>query len=152
MSTVWRCLKAFHPQYMRDKQQLEDYKTGRADILTSFGAKTISVASRILDTLDDDAVIRTLTPHQKSGLLLSLNASHGTVYDKERLERGMSTSNQSTLLRVLHQAQAELYAQKDAQASSKQSGLDAGNSGSASSGNSQNGQNAVLGAEIPTSA
>jgi len=124
-STVWRCLKAFHPQYTRDKQQLDDFKAGRADLLAGFGAKTISVASRILDTLDDDAVVTALTPSQKSGLLLSLNATHGTAFDKERLERGMSTSNQATILRIMGEAQAQMYRQSDPQASSKQSSSEA---------------------------
>jgi len=95
-TTVWRFLRQTKPE----RQALEYFKTNRADVLARLHAKSLDAQERILDTLDD-GIIKTLTPSQKSGLLMSLNAQSGTTFDKERLERGKSTMNVSTLARIL---------------------------------------------------
>ena len=95
-STVWRFLQQTKPE----RQALELFKAHRADVLAGLQAKSLDTQERILDTLDDH-VINALTPSQKSGLLLALNAVSGTSYDKERLERGESTENISTVSRML---------------------------------------------------
>ena len=95
-TTVWRFLQQTKPE----RQALEYFKAHRADVLARLHAKSLDVQERIIDTLDD-AVIKALTPSQKSGLLMSLNAQSGTTFDKERLERGKSTMNVSTLSRIL---------------------------------------------------
>ena len=80
-------------------------------MLARLQAKSLDAQERILDTLDD-GVIGALTPSQKSGLLMSLNAQHGTSFDKERLERGQSTSNQSIMSAMLGHAVKTLYTTK----------------------------------------
>lgn len=102
-STVWRFLQQTEPE----RQALETFKTGRADVLARLGAKSIDVQERILDTMDD-GVIKALLPHQKSGLLIALNAQHGTSYDKERLERGQSTQNVSLIAKMMGEALKEV--------------------------------------------
>src|SRR5206468_1642386 len=95
-STVWRFMQRMQPE----RQALDQFKTHRADILARIQAKSLDAQERIVDTLND-GVIGALTPSQKSGFLMSLNAQHGTSFDKERLERGQSTSNQSIVSTML---------------------------------------------------
>lgn len=95
-STVWRFLQQTEPERMA----LEAFKSGRADVLARLQAKSLDVQERIIDGLDD-AVLGALTPSQKSGLLMALNAQSGTVYDKERLERGQSTVNVSLISKLM---------------------------------------------------
>lgn len=95
-STIWRFLQQTKPE----KQALEQFKANRADVLARLQAKSLDAQERIIDTLDD-GVLNAMSPSQKSGLLFALNAQHGTSYDKERLERGESTSNISVLSRII---------------------------------------------------
>ena len=95
-STVWRFLQQTKPE----RQALELFKAHRADVLARLQAKSLDAQERILDTLDD-GMIGALAPSQKTGLLMALNAQHGTLFDKERLERGESTSNISIVSRML---------------------------------------------------
>jgi len=95
-STVWRFLQQTEPE----RQALEQFKTCRADVLARIQAKSLDAQERILDTLDD-GMVAALTPSQKSGLLMSLNAQSGTVFDKERLERGQSTQNVSLIGKMM---------------------------------------------------
>lgn len=103
-STVWRFLQQTKPE----QQALESFKANRADVLARLQAKSLSAQERILDTLDD-GVVAALTPSQKSGLLMSLNAQSGTVFDKERLERGQSTSNVSLVGKMMGEAFASSH-------------------------------------------
>ncbi len=104
-STIWRFLDRTKPQ----QEALERFKTGRADIFAEVQAKSLHVQNRILDSLQADGVVEALTPHQKGGLLHSVNTVFGTVYDKERLERGQSTSNLAVMSRIMGQAHATLW-------------------------------------------
>ena len=103
-STVWRFL-----QYSRPAEQaLAQFKTHRADILARLQAKSIDVQERIMETLGD-AVLKALEPHQKAGLLMALNAVHGTSFDKERLTLGLSTENHSVISKLLDAQVKSLY-------------------------------------------
>lgn len=104
-STIWR----FLDQTKAQQEALERFKTGRADIFAEVQAKSLHVQNRILDSLQADGVVEALTPHQKGGLLHSVNTVFGTVYDKERLERGQSTSNLAVMSRIMGQAHATLW-------------------------------------------
>ena len=106
-STVFRFMQRIKPE----RQAVEQFKAGRADVLARLQAKSLDAQERILDTLDD-GVIGALTPSQKTGLLMALNAQHGTSFDKERLERGQSTSNHSIMSAMLGHAVKTLYTTK----------------------------------------
>jgi predicted transcriptional regulator len=103
-STVWRHLQILKPE----KQALKRFQTNRADILAKVQAKSLNLQAELLDTLND-GVIQALKPGEKTGLLMALNAQHGTLFDKERLERGQSTSNQSIHSTMLDATVKELY-------------------------------------------
>lgn len=109
-STVWRFLQQTKPE----QQALEQFKKNRADVLARIQAKSLDTQERILDTLDD-AVLSELSPSQKSGLLMSLNAQSGTAYDKERLERGESTQNISTVSRMIDARVTSLYRKSESE-------------------------------------
>jgi hypothetical protein len=106
-STVFRFMQRMKPE----RQALEHFKTHRADVLARLQAKSLDAQERILDSLND-GVIQALTASQKSSFLMSLNAQHGTSFDKERLERGQSTSNQSIISRMLDNTVKDLYRPK----------------------------------------
>lgn len=108
-STVFRFMQRIKPE----RQALEQFKAHRADVLARLQAKSLDAQERILDTLDDGVIVA-LTPSQKSGLLMALNAQHGTSFDKERLERGQSTSNQSVMSTMLNTVVKNLYKPKQA--------------------------------------
>ena len=106
-STVWRFLQQSKPE----QHALEQFKAGRADVLARIQAKSLSAQEMIIDTLDED-LISALQPHQKSGLLMALNVQAGTLFDKERLERGKSTSNLSLFTRLVEQVDRDLFIKK----------------------------------------
>ena len=96
--TVWRYLSSIVP----DKQHLETFKQSRADILAVLHGKALNVKAKILDSLSD-AVIDATSINERVNLLHAVNVSAGTDYDKERLERGQSTSNLGVLGKVIHE-------------------------------------------------
>jgi len=104
-STIWRFLQQSEPE----RQALEQFKTGRADVLARIQAKALDVKERILDTMDN-AVIKGMTISQKNGALIALNNVQGTAFDKERLERGESTQNINQLSKLLRVNIKTLYA------------------------------------------
>jgi hypothetical protein len=110
-STVFRFMQRMQPE----QAATEDFKCQRADVLARIQAKSLDVQERIIDTFDD-VVVGALLPGQKSGLLMALNAQHGTSFDKERLERGQSTSNQSIVSRLIDVEVKQLYAPKTSKA------------------------------------
>jgi len=103
-TTVWRFLQQTEPE----RRDLERFKQGRADVLARLQAKSLDAQERILDTLKD-GVLDALKPQEKNGLMLALNAQHGTCFDKERLERGQSTSNQSIVSSMIDSTVKDLY-------------------------------------------
>lgn len=103
-STVWRFLERMKPEI----GAVEVFKKGRADVLARIQAKSLDAQERIIDTMND-VFVSALTPGQKSGMLIALNAQHGTLFDKERLERGQSTSNAAIITAMLDNAHDKLY-------------------------------------------
>jgi len=102
-STITRFLQA----YQVDKGALEQYKAGRADILAWLQGRNLKVQTELLERLD--GLPEALTPQQICGLLFALNTQHGTLFDKERLERGQSTQNISTISRMVDGQVSTLY-------------------------------------------
>lgn len=109
-STIWRFLTRDKPQ----QEALERFKAGRADVLADMQAKSLHVQARILESLDQDGVTDALTASQKASLLVALNAQSGTIYDKERLERGKSTANVGLIFRMMGAALNTAHMEADA--------------------------------------
>jgi Homeodomain-like domain len=103
-STIWRFLERMRPEL----GAVDAFKNNRADVLARLQAKSLAAQERILDTLDD-GLVSALTPSQKSSLLIALNAQNGTLFDKERLERGQSVHNISVISRMLDTQVSTLY-------------------------------------------
>ncbi|MCS6304901.1 MAG: helix-turn-helix domain-containing protein [Nitrospira sp.] len=103
-STVWRFLERMKPEI----GAVEIFKQNRADVLARIQAKSLDAQERIIDTLDD-GLLAALTPSQKSSMLIALNAQSGTAFDKERLERGQSTANISTISRMIDNQVSTLF-------------------------------------------
>jgi len=95
-TTVWRFLQ----EHRNELTNLNIYKSHRADLLAGLQGDCLSLQKRILATFDD-GVLAALKPSEKTGLLMALNATHGTTFDKERLERGESTSNVSMIAKIM---------------------------------------------------
>jgi transposase len=102
-STVFRFLQQTEPERLA----IEAFKKDRGDVFARLSAKNLDLQEKIVDTFDD-GVVSALTPSQKSGLLMTLNAQHGTLYDKERLERNLSTANVGVLGKLIIQSEDEL--------------------------------------------
>ena len=97
--TVWRYLCALLPP----RKIIDDYRSKRADILTILHSKAMSVKAKIIESFDAEAVINEMSVNERVNLLHAVNVSGGTDYDKERLERGQSTSNLGVLGKVIHE-------------------------------------------------
>ncbi len=102
-STITRFLQA----YQVDKDALRQYKEGRADILAWLQGRNLKIQTELLSRLD--GLPEALTPQQICGLLFALNTQHGTLFDKERLERGQSTQNISTISKMLDNQVSTLF-------------------------------------------
>ncbi len=110
-STVWRYLYRSGP----DQVALEHFKANRADIFAEMQGKTLGVKTRIIELIEkdiEDGVLNALNPQAKAQYLNVLNNVQGTIYDKERLERGESTANISTVSRMINGTVGELYKDK----------------------------------------
>lgn len=107
VSTVRRFMERMKPE----EAAITEFKQGRADVLARIQAKSLELQERIIDSLGD-GVVDALAPHQKSALLHSLNTVAGTLYDKERLERGQSTSNLAVMGRIMGQAHGSLWSDR----------------------------------------
>lgn len=103
-STVWRFLERMKPEI----GAVEEFKRTRPDVLARIQAKSLDAQERILDTLGE-GLVAALTPSQKSSMLIALNAQHGTLFDKERMERGQSVQNISVISRMINSAVSEIY-------------------------------------------
>ncbi len=104
-STVWRFLERLKPE----RQAIEHFKTHRADLFARVQARELDLKERILDSLGGDRMFNTLTAHQKTALYRTLTISNGTMYDKERLERGASTQNISVFTKLIEEAHKNLF-------------------------------------------
>jgi len=58
-------------------------------------AKCIDLEDKVLDALNDEQVLATLTTAEKERLLARLTIAKGMTYDKWRLQTGKSTTNNS---------------------------------------------------------
>lgn len=76
-------------QYIKDVTALDDYKKNRADILADTQRRVLSAMS--------DSDIKKASGKDKALM-------YGIFYDKERLERGESTSNMAGIIKVLRVA------------------------------------------------
>ncbi len=63
-------------------------------------AKVIDLEDKVLDALNDEQVLATLTPAEKERLLGRLTIAKGVAYDKWRLQTGKSTANSSHLIQL----------------------------------------------------
>ena len=77
-------------RYGIDQQATENFKTSRADIFAG-------LQERILKSITDEAIKKTPA--------IQLVTAASILYDKERLERGESTSNVSVLVGAIKQLQ-----------------------------------------------
>ena len=102
-STITRFLQA----YQVDREALTQYKSGRADILAWLQGRNLKIQTELLSRLD--GLPEALTPQQICGLLFALNTQHGTLFDKERLERGQSTQNISTISKMVDAQVSTLF-------------------------------------------
>ena len=94
----------FLANYQIEKKQTETYKVDRANLLSYTGSKFHSLVTRIADELQRDAdngVLAALGPEAKGKLARDLSVVQGVVFDKERLERGESTSNVSMIAKIM---------------------------------------------------
>jgi DNA-binding IclR family transcriptional regulator len=98
-STVWRFLDRSEPH----RVALEEFKRGRGNEFAALQAKSMALQHKILDTFDD-GILAAMTTHQKTGLVSVLSAQTGTMFDKERLETGKSTTNVSLISRMMGEA------------------------------------------------
>ena len=102
-STIFRFLE----QTMPERQALEVFKKERGDVFARLAAKSLDLQERVVDTYDE-RLIAALKPHEKGALIHALNIQAGTLYDKERLERGKSTQNLSVLGKLITTAESSL--------------------------------------------
>lgn len=86
----------------KDFNGIETFKKHRADIFARIGAQNLDLQRKLLDKLNTEGILNALTPSQIASLTFALNSQHGTIYDKERLERGQSTQNHSIMTKMLH--------------------------------------------------
>lgn len=93
----------------QEKHQLTRFRSTRADALSQIQGKALSVQAKILDQLNDDGLLATLTPQQKGNLLHALVVTNGNAFDKERLETGQSTQNISTISKMLDNQVSTLF-------------------------------------------
>lgn len=98
-STIWRFLS----KLKLNKSSVDTFRANRADIFAELQGDAIDLQKRVIASFDD-GILSALKPSEKTGLMMSLNAVTGTIYDKERLETGKSTQNVSSLTRILGSA------------------------------------------------
>jgi len=102
-STVFRFLQQTKPE----RQALEVFKKERGDVFARLAAKSLDLQERIVDTIDDE-VIRALKPTEKGSLIHTLGIAAAVLYDKERLERNLTTANIGVLGRLIVKAESML--------------------------------------------
>ncbi len=92
-TSVWRFLRQLKPQ----QQQLDQFLNRRADCLAQIHGQALDVQERVLERmredLEDEGKASALSPTVKAKFLQAAVVAGGVSYDKERLERGQSTTN-----------------------------------------------------------
>ena len=74
---------------------LSTFREHLGDSLALTLAKCIDLEDKVLDALNDETVLATLTTTEKERLLGRLTIAKGVTYDKWRLQTNQSTSNNS---------------------------------------------------------
>ena len=90
-------VKTLH-RYGIEQAATEDYKSRRADVFAG-------LQERILRSLTDEAIKKTPA--------IQLVTAASILYDKERLERGQSTSNESLIITHIKDLRSRLQGQDD---------------------------------------
>lgn len=114
---VYKFLNKAEPAH----RALEAFKANRANVFADLQRAAIELQMDIIKSFrGPNGVLLPLTDSQKSGLLGSLNAVSGTIYDKERLELGKSTSNVGVLARIMGGALSQAHKEDEKQAESQE--------------------------------
>ena len=74
---------------------LSTFREHLSDSLALTLAKCIDLEDKVLDALNDEQVLATLTTTEKERLLGRVTIAKGVTYDKWRLQTGKSTSSNS---------------------------------------------------------
>lgn len=102
-SSVYRFLEA----QTNEARVVEEFRKRRADIFANIQLQGIDLQQRIIASMSD-ADLAALSPYQKGSILHSVNTVVGTLYDKERLETGKTTSNLGVLGKIMHGSFSEM--------------------------------------------
>ena len=116
-STITRFLQQTEP----DRLALDAFKKDRGDVFARLSMKSLGVQDRILDTFDE-SVITALKPSEKGSLIHQLGIAAAVLYDKERLEKNLSTANVGILGKIIVAAEEKLGTSKAAPVATKGSG------------------------------
>lgn len=107
-STVWRFLQSTS----LEQQAVKEYVSNRAQTFQYLQGKTLDIQHKIIERLNN-GLLDAMQPQQICNLLHSMNTVFGTIYDKERLEQGKSTSNVSLIGRMMGEAVKTAHENKD---------------------------------------
>lgn len=86
-----------------ETSRVDAYKSNRADILADLGMRATGLLHKLVGRAGAEEVLDSLQPGQIGGLMAATTTLMGVAFDKERLERGQSTANVESLLRVAQQ-------------------------------------------------
>jgi len=95
-NTVQAYLQRIRPEMAA----LSTFREHLGDSLALPLAKCIDLEDKVLDALNDEQVLATLTTAEKERLLGRLTIAKGVTYDKWRLETGKATSHNSHSIQV----------------------------------------------------
>lgn len=108
-STIWRFLE----RVQAEKVKLQVFKDGRADALALLHADSVNILELGMKHLEkdmaEDGIFAAQSPSAKAGILRDMSVVNGVLFDKERLERGQSTSNVSVIERMLDTAHDTVF-------------------------------------------
>ncbi len=85
-------------------QILKDYLSDRTNVLRFYQKKAFDFINLCYDSLISDLQSGNMTPQQKISAIQTSSILFGTIYDKERLETGKSTSNTAVLHKIMVEA------------------------------------------------
>lgn len=102
-STITRFLANIKPEL----DAVAVFKQQRADLLASLQGLSLEVQRKLILRLD--SLADALTPHQIAACMMSISTVHGTLFDKERLERGQSSHNISVLSKLIDTTISSAY-------------------------------------------
>lgn len=83
------------------RESIRDFTSNRADLLSRLQGEALDLQLKVMQSINKDEVLATLKQSEKTSLLMALNVTSGTAFDKERLERGQSTENISVVSKML---------------------------------------------------